>query len=469
MESNPSGPPAHSAKLGFREKFGYGLGDFGSNIVFQSVMMLLPLFYTDVFGLSAAAMGTMFLVVRILDAFTDPIMGAIADRTKTRWGKFRPYLLWLPIPFALLCLATFTTPDLSAGGKLVYAYVAYSLLMLTYTAINIPYCALGGVIIRDSAQRVSLNSFRFVLATLAGVLIASATMPLVNFIGKGNDQRGFQLAMGLFGLLAILAFWGCFFLVRERIDPGERKPSTVWSDIKSLARNDQWWIVVLLFFFLLMPLVLRGGAAAYYIKWFAGREDLISSFLATGAICQMLGASLASRLTKHLSIRQGYILIQIVIVAGSCGMYFLNSTQIVLMFLLYGFVQFFVQMGAPLLFTMAADTVEYGELKTGNRVTGLVFSGALFSLKLGIALGGTLLAWVLAFYGYESGENVTFQSPRAIQGVVLATTLVPAVGHTLLIPIVFFYRLNKKRCNDICIKLERRRMEDTGEAIDPAG
>jgi len=439
------------------EKVGYGLGDFGSNIVFQAIMMLLPLFYTDVFGISAAAMGTMFLVVRGLDAVIDPIMGTICDHTHTRWGKFRPYLVWVSIPFAVLCVVSFSTPELSASGKLVYAYVTYGLLMVAYTAINIPYCALGGVITSDSHERVSLNSYRFVLATLAGVLIAAATMPLVKAFGAGNDQRGFQLAMAAFAGLAVLAFLGCFFLTKERVQSVSSEKTDSWGDLKSLFRNDQWVIVALLFFFLLLPLVLRGGAAAYYMKWFVGREDLIASFLTTGAICQMVGASLAGHITRRLSVVKAYILIQGLIIAGSCAMYFLDSHHVVLIFVLYGFVQLFVQMGAPILFAMTADTVEYGELKTGRRVTGLVFSGALFALKLGIALGGAMLAWVLAYYGYVSGETVKTQSPQAIHGIVLAMTIVPALGHAVLIPLVAYYKLTRERCAEILVALDERR------------
>jgi GPH family glycoside/pentoside/hexuronide:cation symporter len=445
---------AATQKISPLEKIGYGLGDFGSNIVFQSIMMLLPLFYTDVFGIGAAAMGTLFLAVRILDAVIDPVMGVICDHTKTRWGKFRPYLLFTAVPFAVLCVITFTTPTLSDGSKLVYAYITYSLLMLAYTAINIPYCALGGVITADSQERVSLNSYRFVLATAAGVLIAAATMPLVKVLGRGSDQRGFQLAMGLFAGLSIAAFWGCFALTRERINPASNKKADVWNDLKSLVANDQWLVVSLLFFFVLLPLVLRGGAAAYYMKWFAGREDLIAAFLTTGAVCQMMGASQASRVRKYLSARAAYSLIQLIIVAGSAAMYFLNSTQLILMFILYGFVQFFVQMAAPILFAMTADTVEYGELKTGRRVTGLVFSGALFALKMGVAVGGAIMAWVLAFHGYQSGNDVTAQSPQAIRGIVMATTLAPALGHVILIPIVMFYKLTTQRCQQIRQELD---------------
>ena len=207
------------------EKIGYGLGDTASNIVFQMVMMFMAFFYTDVFGISAAAMGTLFLVVRIFDAITDPVMGALADRTQTRWGKFRPYLLWLCVPYALIAVLAFTTPDLSSSGKLIWAYATYSLLMGIYTAINIPYCALGGVITADSQERVSLNSYRFFLATSAGVLVASSTLYLVKTLGQGNDQKGFQLAMAVFSALAVVFFLACFFLTRsESFRLPRRKP-----------------------------------------------------------------------------------------------------------------------------------------------------------------------------------------------------------------------------------------------------
>lgn len=437
------------------EKIGYGLGDFGSNIVFQSVMMLLPLFYTDTFGLAPAAMGTMFLLVRLMDAITDPIMGILCDRTTTRWGKYRPYLLWLALPFALLCVASFSTPPFESTGKLIYAYATYSLLMLAYTAINIPYCSLGGALTADSQERVSLNSYRFVLATIAGVLIASCTFPLTKLLGGENAQKGFQLAMAVFSLLALASFLGCFFLTKERVKPLHSEKSDLRLELKALLRNDQWIIVVLLFLFLLIPLVLRGGAAAYYIKWFAGREDLVSAILTTGAVSQMLGASLASRVSKWMSLRIAYIYIQLFIVAGSTAMYFLGKEQLVLIFALYGFVQFFVQMGAPILFTMAADTVEYGELKSGRRVTGLVFSGALLSLKLGVAIGGTLLGWILSRWGYQSGASVSSQTPEAIHGILLATTIIPAAGHLILVPIVSFYKLNHQECAEIRIALSR--------------
>ena len=436
------------------EKIGYGLGDFGSNVVFQTILILLPAFYTDVFGLAPAAMGTMFLAVRLLDTLTDPIMGMVADNTNTKWGKFRPYLLWFAIPFSVVFVFTFITPDFSENGKLAYAYLTYAALMVLYTVVNIPYCALGGVITSDSQERVSANSYRFFIATSAGVLISYFAPDLIEYFGNGNEQDGYPYAMSVFGVLAVLAFFGCFALTKERVKQVASTKGSLSVDFKTLLKNDQWLVVALLFLVLLVPIVLRGASQVYYVKWFIGDAELIAAFLTTGTFCQMIGAGFASSLTKKLGKVPAYILVQSIIVVGSIALYFVSNSNLYAIFILFGVVNFFVQMGAPILFTMAADTVEYGELKTGRRVTGLVFSGALFALKLGVAVGGWLIGLILAYYGYDGKAEA--QSPEAIQGIVLSLTLFPAIGHFLLIPIVSFYKLNKKRCDEIRAELDQK-------------
>lgn len=436
------------------EKVGYGLGDFASNVVFQTILILLPAFYTDVFGLAPAAMGTMFLAVRLLDTVTDPVMGIVADNTSTRWGKFRPYLLWFAVPFAVVFVLTYITPSFAGSAKLVYAYVTYATLMVLYTIVNIPYCALGGVITADSQERVSANSYRFFLATSAGVLISFFGPKLIELFGKGNQQAGYPYAMAVFGVLAVAAFFGCFALTRERVVQAAPVKGSFKLDFVTLLKNDQWMIVAVLFLVLLVPIVLRGASQVYYIKWFAGRADLTAAFLTTGTFCQMVGAAFASPLTKKIGKVPAYILVQTIIVAGSITLYFVSSTSIVLIFILFGVVNFFVQMGAPILFTMAADTVEYGELKTGRRVTGLVFSGALFALKLGVAIGGWLIGLILAKYGYDGKADT--QTQEAVKGIVLSLTLFPAIGHFILIPIVSFYKLSNQRCAGIRKELDQR-------------
>jgi glycoside/pentoside/hexuronide:cation symporter, GPH family len=443
-------------KVSVTEKIGYGLGDTASNIVFQTVMLLLAYFYTDIFGISAAAMGTLFLSVRILDAVTDPMMGGICDRTNTRWGKFRPYIFLLSVPFAVICVITFTTPDFSPTGKLIYAYVTYSLLMIVYTAINIPYCALGGVITPDSQERVSLNSYRFVLATAGGVIVASCTLPLVKLLGQGNEQRGYQLAMTVFGVFAVFMFLACFFLTRERVLPVSQEKTDIFTDIKLLFKNDQWLLIAILNFMLLISLVMRGSCAAYYIKWYAGRADLITAFLTTGMVASMIGAGFAASLTRRIPKFKAYMLIQLSIALVSGCMYFVAAENLALIFVLFFVVQFFVQMGSPILWAMMADTVEYGEYKTGRRVTGLVFSGALFTLKLGMALGGAMLGWFLAYFGYQ--EKADIQTQTAVNGIVLVFTLIPAIGHVLVIGIVSRYKLSDEKCRQIRTELDNRRL-----------
>jgi GPH family glycoside/pentoside/hexuronide:cation symporter len=444
-------------KISPLEKIGYGLGDTASNIVFQTVMLLMPLFYTDIFGISAAAMGWLFLAVRILDAITDPMMGAVCDRTNTRWGKFRPYMLWLCVPYAVICVITFTTPEYSPSGKLLYAYLTYSLLIVIYTAINIPYCALGGVITPDSQERVSLNSYRFFLATAGGVLVASCTLPLVHQLGRGNDQKGYQLAMVIFGILAVFMFLASFFLTRERVVQVSDKKSTLWKDLKILFANDQWVVIATVNFVLLIPLVIRASAAAYYMKWVAGRSDLITAFLTTGMAASMIGATFASPLTRRLSKVKSYMLIQFVITVVSASMYFIGRSQLALMFILFTVVQFFGQMASPILWAMMADTADYGEYKSQRRITGLVFSGALFTLKLGMALGGAILGWLLAYYGYQQQAEV--QTPKAIKGIVLVFTVIPAIGHLLVMFLISRYKLDDKRFAEIRAELDRRSAE----------
>ncbi len=441
-------------KIGVLEKIGYGLGDTASNVVFQMIMIFLPFFYTDIFGISAAAMGWLFLVVRVIDAVTDPIMGAITDRTETKWGKFRPYLLWLCVPYGVIAVLTFTTPDWAPGDKLIYAYITYTLLMIVYTAINIPYCALGGVITGDAEERVSLNSYRFFLATSAGVLIASTTLPLADWFGDGDRQKGFSMAMGVFSTLAVILFIVSFFLTKERVVQAADTVTDFWQDMKFLLRNDQWAVIAVLNFVLLIPLVIRGGAALYYLEWVVEREDLMSFFLTVGSLSAMVGAAFASPLTKRLSKVQAYSLLQGVIVLLSVGLYFVGKEQLILIFVVFALINFLGQMGSPILWAMMADTVDYGEYKTNRRTTGLVFSGAIFTLKMGVALGGAMLGWLLAYYGYQG--DATTQAPETIHGILLLFTIIPAVGHFLLLGIIPRYKLNKEYHGEIRAELDKR-------------
>lgn len=441
-------------RVSLAEKVGYGLGDAACNVVFQMVMSFMAYFYTDVFGLAPAAMGTMFLLVRGLSSVADPVMGILCDRTETRWGKFRPYLLWLCLPFGAIAVLAFVTPDFTPTGKLVYAYTTFALLMIVYSAVNVPYCALGAVLTADGRERVSLNGIRFLLATLGGTLVVAATLPLVRLLGAGNDRLGFPLAVALLAGLAIAMLVACFALTKERVRPADSNSSAIWHDIKFLLANDQWLVVAVINFVLFIAFAIQDGSAIYYLTWYVGRQDLTSAFLTTGMVSSMAGALVAAPLVAHIPKTKAYSLLQAAIVVASVALYCVAENQVALLFGLYALQQFITQMASPILWSMMADTADYGEFKTGRRMTGLTISGMLLALKLGAAVGGALLGWMLAYFNYQSGAAT--QSAGTITGIVTLFTLVPAAGHLLLILLMQRYRLTDDRCAEIQAELSRR-------------
>jgi GPH family glycoside/pentoside/hexuronide:cation symporter len=351
--------------ISIREKIAYGLGDTASNIIFQTVMMFLLLFYTDVVGLSPAVVGTMFLVVRVIDAITDPLMGNIADKTQTKWGQFRPYLLWLALPFAAISILAFTTPDLTGNNKVIYAFVTYTLLMITYTAINIPYCGLGGVITADAKERVTVQSYRFVFAMLGGVIVASATMPMVQWFGQGDTAKGYQLTMVAMSSLGCILFLLCFLGTKERVKVPVNQDLSMKFSLKSLWQNDQWRILCLAAFYLLTGQVLRLTLAVYYVKYFLGREDLITAFLTLGVIGSMVGCALAQPLAKRICKIKAYIALQTISAIICLASLLISPEQVVLAFIAFIAWKFFLDMASPLLWAKMADTIDYGHKKNG--------------------------------------------------------------------------------------------------------
>ena len=437
--------------LKIKEKMAYGLGDTASNIIFQTVMMFLLIFYTDVVGLSPAVVGTLFLVVRIFDAVTDPLMGAITDRTQSRWGQFRPYLLWLAVPFGIISILAFTTPDLSDSDKVIYAFVTYTLLMIAYTAINIPYCALGGVITADPKERVSVQSYRFVFAMIGGLIVASGTMPLVEYFGQGDNAKGYQFTMIAMSLLGVVLFLLCFAGTRQRISPPSGQRPTFKDAFKTLWQNDQARVLCAAGLFLLTGQVLKFTLAVYYVKYFLGREDLITSFMTLGVLGSLLGCACAHQLAKRVCKIKAYISLQI-IAALICGLsYFIAADQIVLAFIAFIAWKFFLDMATPLLWAKMADTIDYGQWKTGIRVTGMVYSAVIFFIKMGVALGGALAGWALAYYGYQAEVE---QSPATLRGILLSFTLFPAVGSLIVAWIMRWYVLDSEKVADINLELK---------------
>lgn len=289
-----------TAKLGIGEKLGYGLGDFGFNLYWTTIASFLAAFYTDVFGISAAAAATMLLVTKFLDACTDPLMGAIADRTKTRFGKFRPWLIWAGIPMAGASILTFSTPDLDDGAKLVYAYVTYSLMMLMYTVLSTPYSSLSGVMTARSQERTTLISIRFIFAFSCGFLVNYFTLDLVNALGNGDDAKGWQLTMTLYGIAAAIIFAITFLSTRERIAPSPTQQSNAWQDIVDLIGNRPWVILIALSLLIMMTFTMRAGSAYYYFMYFLERPDLLGAFLGVQMLAYAVGAACAPLMTRFM-------------------------------------------------------------------------------------------------------------------------------------------------------------------------
>ena len=429
-------------RLALKEKFGYGLGDTASNIVFQVVINFMLYFYTDVFGITAAAAGTLMLAVRMFDAVTDPIMGGIADRTRTRWGSYRPYLLWVSVPYGLLAVLAFTTPDLSEGGKLIYAYITYALLMTAYTAINIPYSALGGVITKNTQERASVQSWRFMLAMVGGALVAAATLPMVEFFGGGNEQKGFQMAMAVLSAVAIACFIACFAFTHERENPAEKvERQSILADFASLLRNDQWVIIAVVTFVLLISVAMKGAVLPYYVSYYLNSESSITLFLTTSMLMGVAGAMAANWMTRRYCKVMVMQRASVALILVYTALALVPRDQYILAFVLTIGSNFIHMIIIPYLFSAVADTVDYGLKRWGKGAMAMSYSGHLLALKIGIALGGALSGWILAYVGYQ--PNVE-QSETALSGIVFLYAWTSAIAGAILFVCFRFYRLNRE-------------------------
>ncbi|MCI0698026.1 MFS transporter [candidate division KSB1 bacterium] len=430
--------PPETQKLPIKEKIGYSLGDTASNLFFQTFILFLPIFYTDVFGLPAAAMGTMFLITRIFDAVNDPIMGTIADRTNTRWGKFRPFILLFAVPFGIMGVLTFTTPDLDATGKLIYAYVTYNFLMVMYTIVNVPYSALMGVITPNSLERTEVSSYRFVAAFVGSLIVQASTISLVKYFGQGNDAAGWQWAMGVLAGLAVVLLFITFITTRERVHPPKEQKIEFKKDLKDLFTNKPWLLIAGATVFQLTYIVMRGSSIAYYFKYYVGNQQLnlfgntidlsyeafTSSFLLSGTIVTVIGAILTKWFSKILDKKNTYAGFLIASAAVNAVFYLLRPQDVILIYVLNLLVSFFFGPVSVLQWAMYTDTADYSEWKNRRRATGLVMAASLFALKLGLTLGGAFVGWLLAYYGFAANQA---QTAEALTGIVLLLSLFPAI------------------------------------------
>ena len=452
---------ADTNSLKFQEKLGYGLGDAASNFFFQTFNLFLLYYYTDVFGLAPAAVGTMFLVTKIVDAVSDPAMGLIADRTDSRWGKFRPYLLWAAIPYGFFGYAMFVSPDLSATGKLIYAYATYTLMMLAYTAVNVPYSALMGVISPSSTERTKVAAYRFICAFTAGWLIATFVTPLKNILGGGDEEVGFRLTMGIFAVVSIALFWICFATTKERVHP-EQESSHIRSDLRALLDNGPWIALFFSAIFALTNVAIRAGSTVFYFKYYIGDDgtpiflifDKTAVFLSISTFGFIVGLTMTEALCRRFEKRHLMIILTLGNAVAMALFYITPPDQYWLMVTL-GFVGTVVIGPTPaLVWSMYADCADYGEWKTGRRTTALVFSAAQFAQKMGLAIGAGLSGYLLSLFGFVANQ---VQSGSSIIGIKLMFSVFPAVLAALSAVAIFFYRLSDDKVKQIERELEERR------------
>jgi len=457
-----------SEKLSFKEKAGYALGDTAANFIFQTMVMFQLAFYTDTFGITAAAAGTLLVVVRFWDAIFDPIMGVLADRTNTKWGKFRPWVLWTAVPFGIMGFLTFLTPDFDPSGKLIYAYVTYIVLMMVYSMNNLPYSALSGVMTGDLGERTSLSSYRFVFAMIAQLIIQGLALPMVSYFGKGNNAVGYQYTMGIFSALAVVFFFITFSTTKERIQPAPNQKASVSQHFRDLMGNRPWVIMFALTIILFITLSMRGSVVLYYFTYFADlKPDEITShfslFNVLGTVSTIIGIFFSKRISLNYGKRNVFIGGLIGTAFFTALFVFIPAHAIAVMFIMEILRQFAYGFTIPLLWAMMADVADYSEWKNNRRATAIVFSAIVFGLKAGLGFGGAITGWLLSSYGYIPKA---VQTASVLSGIKLTMSIFPALTFAVCAVLLMFYPINKKLEVQITDELAERRKSYSPESAE---
>lgn len=441
-------------KVSVKEKIGYGLGDMAANFVFQTLLAFQLIFYTDTFGLSAAATGTMLLVVGLASGFFDPLMGIIADRTNTKWGRFRPWILWTAVPFGVMAVVAFITPDFSPTGKLIYAWVTYLFLMAIYSLNNVPYSALSGVITGDPVERTSLSSYRQVGANGAGFIIQVGALPMVMFFGQGNNAKGYQMTMGVFGVLAAIFFVITFLTTKERIQPDPSQKSSLGQDVKDLGKNGPWIVLFIVTVLIFIGLSMRTGVMLYYFTYNVGNPGLFSVFNFVGLGLLLVGVTVSPALVKRYGSRNLFIGALALCSVFTGSLILVPATAPAVVIALEGLRQFAWGITAPLLWAMMADVADFSEWKTGRRATAMVFAGTVFGLKAGLAIGRAIASWVLSLFGYVPNVPQTAQS---LQGITLIASVFSMIIFVMGVGMLCLYKIDAKTNLRIATELAERR------------
>ncbi len=457
-------------KLRIKEKIAYGFGDFASSMFWKLFSVYLLFFYTDVFGISAAAVGTMFLITRIWDTALDPIIGIISDRTETRWGKFRPYLIWMAIPFAIAGILTFSAFDFALSSKLLYAYITYTLMMMIYSAINVPYASLMGVMTANIKERTTLATFRFIFAFAGSILVLASAEPLVSLLGKSDNgidlKKGWHNTMIIYAVLAAILFYFTFKWTKERVHPPKEQKVSLKKDLLNLASNKPWFILLGAGVCTLIFNSLRDGSSIYYFKYYFTTQEAFqiplagvainysTLYLVLGQAANIIGVVLAKPISDKLGKKNTFLSAMIIACILSCIFFVFTQTDVLFIFLFQFLISICAGSVFPLLWSMYADIVDFSEWKTGRRATGLIFSSSSMSQKLGWTLGGAITGWLLAYSGFEA--NVT-QTASAQNGIKWMMSFIPALGALLSALFIIFYHLSDKVMLNISKELIQRK------------
>lgn len=460
-----------------REKIGYGFGDMASSMFWKVFSYYLPFFYANIFGISLVDTGILLLVTRIWDAVSDPMMGIVADRTHTRWGKYRPYLLWIAAPFSICGILLFTTPDWAYGAKLVWAYVTYILMMTVYTGINVPYGAMLGVMTDNSQEKTVFSSYRMFFAYGGSFIALFAWDPLCSLFGDSlgfTPQTSWQLAMCVIAACCLVLFLLCFKLTRERVETVGT--ATLGNDIKALVTNKPWWLLNGASLCFNLFNTVRGATVAFFFADIIGGEQHIvlfslsilfysGLFLGVGEVANMVGVALAVPVTNRIGKKPTFIMVDLLLIVFSIGFFTLSpatNAGLMLMLLLQVIISVLTGMMSPLVWSMYADVSDYSELRTGTASTGLIFSSASMAQKFGGAIGGAAVMWLLSGCGYIERKDdmigqVITQPESAIDCLWMLMTFIPAGVALLSMIIVWFYPLGTREMADIVARLHDRR------------
>ncbi len=471
----------NTQKLSVKEKVGYALGDLAANLVFQTLITYLTYFYTDIYGLTTEDSSYLMLVVGLIAAFAfNPIVGALADRTHTKWGKFRPWVLFTAIPLGVVALLAFTTPDFSYKGKLLYASITYTLLLLLYAANNLPYSALSGVITGDMAERNSMSSYRFVAVMFAQFFVQVFMYAIILKVGGGDKALGIEIVMTWLAIIGTLMLIITFLTTKERIIPTPEQKSSLKEDLSDLIKNRPWLIMLVLTTLVFITLAMKGGAYLYYFNNYVDKVALesflkpvlgsaiVTSFFeadpisvgfglfnAGGIIFMIFGIMLSKKLADKYGKRDVFGVFLLISTVFIIAFYFFKPKSIGLIFvsqILHGFTY---GITIPLLWAMIADVADFSEWKTNRRATAIIFSAMMVGLKCGLSVGGALLASILGAYGYESG--LAEQASETINGIKLSVSIYPAIPFLIGAGLLFFYEINKDKELLIEAELKQRR------------